>query len=186
MGGVCERPGCSRPGAAAVAADARNLTVWIGDLETSDASVNTLCALHADNLAIPVGWVCRDVRDAPRLFAVRPTPVPSDPTPPPPRRKRAARRNAAVTSQRLDHTEQVAAPGADATAAEATAAGGSSGGSSASAEVTAAASPPAHLGDLHRGDAQLSEATAGLLRAGTTTPLLARAFRTARTARAAG
>jgi hypothetical protein len=89
MGGVCERPGCVRPAAAAVAADPRRLIVWLGDLETSGESVNVLCAVHADNLAVPVGWERRDVREAPRLFAV-PT------TPPEPRPKRRRARPAAA------------------------------------------------------------------------------------------
>jgi hypothetical protein len=123
-----------RPAAAAVAADPRRLIVWLGDLETSGESVNVLCAAHADNLAVPVGWERRDVREAPRLFA-----VPTTPPEPRPRRRRA--RPAAVEPE---------------------------------------AARPAGLGDLHPGRAELSEDTSALLSVDGNSPLLARAFRSAR------
>ncbi len=164
MGGVCERPGCSNRAAAAVAADPRRLIVWIGDLETSGDSVNRICAHHADTMAVPVGWERRDVREAPRLFA-----VPSEPLdPPPPRRRRRKPATAAADAIGDELLRSHPAAGHPAAPARPTA--------PARAEVA----PPATLGELHRGNAELSAGTSALLEAGGNTPLLARAFRTAR------
>lgn len=170
MGGVCERPGCSRSAAAAVAADPRRQIVWIGDLETSIESVNVLCAPHADNLAAPVGWERRDLRDAPRLFAV---PSPSTQAAPAKPRRRSARNGsptmtgAPAVPQRLDVGLPLDPPAADPVAAPA-----------ASSRPAPGLNPA--LQELHRANSQLSAATSALLSAGGETPMLARAFRTSR------
>ncbi len=62
--------------------DPRRLIVWIGDLETSAAGVNRLCTPCADDLRAPTGWERRDIREAPRLFAVAPTTAPAAPATP--------------------------------------------------------------------------------------------------------
>ncbi|MEZ5262555.1 MAG: hypothetical protein R2755_12465 [Acidimicrobiales bacterium] len=113
-------------------------------------------------LAAPIGWERRDVRESPRLFAV-PSATP-EPTPPRPTRRR---RNTASAP---------AAPVAAATPLVAAAV------PAPAAEVLGGELPPAHLGELHRGDAELSAGASALLDAGLNTPLLARAFRTARAA----
>ncbi len=168
MGGVCERPGCSRSAAAAVAADPRRQIVWIGDIETSVDSVNVLCAAHADNLAAPLGWERRDLRDAPRLFAV---PSPAPPTEPTKSSKRATRKaspKVADTPAEPQHDD--AGPPAGKSRPE-TAVG---------PEATAGTGPTLNpaLQELHRTSSQLSAATSALLSAGVDTPMLARAFRT--------
>jgi hypothetical protein len=78
FGGVsklCERPGCSEPGAAAYGMVPEDLLFWIaplGDAPTPDPSV--LCKRHADAMVVPRGWTLDDRREAqPRLFKPRPT-----------------------------------------------------------------------------------------------------------------
>lgn len=171
-----------------MAADPRRSIVWIGDLESSGETVNKLCALHADTMAVPVGWERRDVREAPRLFA-----VPSGPTDPPPtprRRRRTATAPADAVARPAAPTPVAAgaAPVPAATRA-ATKANASRRSAAPTTLLDADAdadregpTPPANLGELHRGDAALSAGTAALLQAGGNTPLLARAFRTARAA----
>ena len=192
-----------------MAADPRRQIVWLGDLETSAESVNVLCAPHADKLAVPQGWERRDVRDAPRLFAVTATTAPSTTASETPyaRRRRSFRKGspsmadpAEVYYQTRDLVGAAEASSAGparsgetiATAfqareplstTQATAAreqGGplASGAQRPAWDFRAAAS----MGDLHRVRAELSADTAALLDAGRDTPLLARAFRTARAA----
>jgi len=159
MGGVCERPGCNRPAAAAVALDPRALIVWVGDLEGSGGSVNQLCAVCADTLTVPRGWERRDVRESPRLFAL-PT-EPDDDTPRPrKRRSRRAPTDATVATDlpvAVGQHEPAASPPV----------------------VAPDDTPPLSLGELHRADAPVSPAAAALLAPGASTPLLARAFRSA-------
>jgi hypothetical protein len=149
-----------------VALDPRSRIVWIGDLEGSGASVNKLCAICADKLTAPRGWERRDVREAPRLFALPTGPDDDDPRP----RKRRARRPKADASGPADlpiavgQHEPAAAPPAAPTAPA----------------VAPDDTPPLSLGELHRGDAAVSAGAAALLAPGAATPLLARAFRSAR------
>ena len=170
MGGVCERPGCSRSAAAAVAADPRRQIVWIGDLETSVESVNVLCAPHADNLAPPVGWERRDLRDAPRLFAV-PSPAAHTAAAKPRRRSNRKGSPAMSDAPAVPQCLDVGLPGGPAAAEAATA-------PSDSGRPSPALNPA--LQELHRANSQLSAATSALLSAGGETPMLARAFRTSR------
>jgi hypothetical protein len=160
MGGVCERPGCNRVAAAAVALDPRARIVWIGDLEGSGASVNRMCATCADNLTAPRGWERRDVREAPRLFALPTGPDDDKPRP----RKRRSRR----------------APADGSVAADLPVAVGQHEPAPPPAVAPLDDTPPLSLGELHQADAPISDAAAALLAAGAETPLLARAFRSAR------
>lgn len=74
MSKLCERPGCSEPGAAAYGMVPEDLLFWIaplGDAPTADP--NVLCKRHADAMVVPRGWTLDDRREAqPRLFKPRP------------------------------------------------------------------------------------------------------------------
>jgi len=150
-----------------VAIDPRRSTVWIGDLDTSGPRVNVLCAQHADDLVVPVGWERRDIRDTPRLFV-----VPSNP-PAPARPRRMGRRTrtapapTAVVAQALDATEPVTVPHPAAT--DTVAAGQAGAGQDPG--------PNPMLAALHRRSTELSAATVALLDVNADSPLLARAFR---------
>ena len=165
-----------------MAIDPRRSIVWIGDLEASGARVNVLCAKHADDLVVPVGWERRDIRDTPRLFM-----VPSNPSSPA-RPRRTVRRNrpapaktpaltapapATVVAQSLDAPAASADPGAVGQT-------GSTPGDRPATSVAATPDPalpnPA-LAELHRRSTELSAATVALLEVDEGSPLLARAFR---------
>ena len=177
MGGICDRPGCNRPAAGAVGADPRRLIVWVGDLATSAETVNALCAPHADNLAVPLGWERRDLRDLPHLVAV-PSPDASALEPAPAKPRRRSGRKGSPSMAAAVRTPVTAAaspiPPAQDRAGALPDAGHTAG------AVPAAAHAP--LDALHRVRAELSADTAALLDAGGDTPLLARAFRTVRVA----
>ncbi len=190
MGGICERPGCNRPAAAAVAADPRRLIVWVGDLATSAETVNALCAPHADNLAVPLGWERRDLRDQPHL-AVVPSPSGSAGDPVPGKtRRRSGRKGSPSMASCEAPTGSTSTPSprqesiAPAMAAPALASPplGSHAGALPGVGNGVPAMARALLDDLHRVRAELSADTAALLDAGGDTPLLARAFRTVRVA----
>lgn len=70
MARLCERPGCSEPGAAAYGMFPEDLLFWIAPLH--DAPVddhNVLCQRHADAMVVPRGWTLDDRREPiPRLF----------------------------------------------------------------------------------------------------------------------
>lgn len=80
---LCERPGCSEPGAAAYGMIPEDLLFWIAPLD--DAPVddhNVLCRRHADAMVVPRGWTLDDRREpVPRLFmpgrAAAPEPAPA-------------------------------------------------------------------------------------------------------------
>lgn len=90
MSKLCERPGCSEPGAAAYGMVPEDLLFWLaplGDAPAPDPSV--LCKRHADAMVVPRGWTLDDRREAqPRLFKPRPA-APAASTPPPSRRRRS-------------------------------------------------------------------------------------------------
>ena len=73
MARLCERPGCSEPGAAAYGMIPEDLLFWISPLR--DAPVddhNVLCKRHADAMVVPRGWTLDDRREpVPRLFMPR-------------------------------------------------------------------------------------------------------------------
>ncbi|MEX2627899.1 MAG: DUF3499 family protein [Ilumatobacteraceae bacterium] len=91
MARLCERPGCSEPGAVAYGMNAVDLVFWVEPLGRHvDHDDRVLCRRHADAMVVPRGWTLDDRREpVPRLF--RP------PTPrstghehaPTPRRRRA-------------------------------------------------------------------------------------------------
>lgn len=109
---LCERPGCSEPGAAAYGMFPEDLLFWIAPL--NDAPVddhNVLCKRHADAMVVPRGWTLDDRREAiPRLFMPR-RPEPVDAEPPRPSRRRPKGAPADVGEQlRIDGTGEIARP----------------------------------------------------------------------------
>lgn len=72
---LCERPGCSEPGAAAYGMRPEDLVFWLAPLDRwNENSSGVLCARHADAMVVPRAWTLDDRREpVPRLF--RPPPV---------------------------------------------------------------------------------------------------------------
>lgn len=74
MSRLCERPGCSEPGAVAYGMIPENLLFWIAPIK--EAPVDdppVLCRRHADQMSVPRGWTLDDRRERfPRLFMPRP------------------------------------------------------------------------------------------------------------------
>ena len=89
MSKLCERPGCSEPGAAAYGMVPEDVLFWLAplaDAPTPDA--NVLCRRHADAMVVPIGWTLDDRREQqPRLFKPRP-PAAAAPVTPSRRRKK--------------------------------------------------------------------------------------------------
>lgn len=89
MARLCERPGCSEPGAAAYGMIPEDLLFWIAPLD--DAPVddhNVLCRRHADAMVVPRGWTLDDRREpVPRLFMPRRVEPVAAPPPRPARRR---------------------------------------------------------------------------------------------------
>lgn len=75
MARLCERPGCSEPGAAAYGMVAEDLLFWLAPLsDASTSDPNLLCRRHADAMVVPRGWTLEDRRDDhPRLFKAKRT-----------------------------------------------------------------------------------------------------------------
>lgn len=67
---LCERPGCSEPGAAAYGMRPEDLLFWVDHLDTrADQEGRVLCRRHADAMVVPRGWTLDDRREPmPRLF----------------------------------------------------------------------------------------------------------------------
>jgi hypothetical protein len=123
MSKLCERPGCSEPGAAAYGMVPEDLLFWIAPLAeapTPDPAV--LCRRHADAMVVPRGWTLDDRRELqPRLFKPRPAPAPAPapaaaaaPAPSRRRRRTAAADPAAQPAEQLqiDGTGEIARPDA--------------------------------------------------------------------------
>lgn len=113
MARLCERPGCSEPGAAAYGMFPEDLLFWIAPLD--DAPVddhNVLCKRHADAMVVPRGWTLDDRREpVPRLFMPR-RPEPADalvPAPSAPRRRSKAPTEVGEQLQ-IDGTGEIARP----------------------------------------------------------------------------
>ena len=74
MSRLCERPGCSEPGAVAYGMVPEDLLFWVA--VPADAPIddpNLLCRRHADAMVVPRGWTLDDRREEiPRLFKPRP------------------------------------------------------------------------------------------------------------------
>ena len=89
MSKLCERPGCSEPGAAAYGMVPEDLLFWIAPLaDAPTPDPNVLCKRHADAMVVPRGWTLDDRREpVPRLFKPRPAPAGAQPAPAPRRRR---------------------------------------------------------------------------------------------------
>ena len=61
---LCARPGCGDPASALLTYDYGSRTAWIDDPGAIEGSVWPLCAHHADQLKVPVGWERDDRRVA--------------------------------------------------------------------------------------------------------------------------
>ncbi len=92
MSKLCERPGCSEPGAAAYGMVPEDLLFWISALaDAQGADPSVLCKRHADAMVVPRGWTLDDRREAqPRLFKPRPGPAAATTSPAPRRRRHHA------------------------------------------------------------------------------------------------
>ena len=173
MARLCERPGCSEPGAAAYGMFPEDLLFWIAPLH--DAPVddhNVLCQRHADAMVVPRGWTLDDRREPiPRLFMprrVEPEPNPTtEPTARASRRRPKGERVDAGEQLQIDGTDEIPRPtladdeAASASESATAGAGGASGGE------------PANSG--WRPDFDHADDLDGLLEV--RSPLLARAFR---------
>jgi len=112
---LCERPGCSEPGAAAYGMVAEDLLFWIAPL--ADAPIgdpNVLCRRHADAMVVPRGWTLDDRRENhPRLFTPRvtsPTPALAPSAPTPTRRRRHRHDDQDGEQLQIDGTGEIARP----------------------------------------------------------------------------
>lgn len=113
MSKLCERPGCSEPGAAAYGMVPEDLLFWIAPLHEAPADdPNVLCRRHADAMVVPRGWTLDDRREAqPRLF--KPRPAPNAPVAPPPSRRRRHHHDDAAGEQLIiDGTGEIPRPSA--------------------------------------------------------------------------
>lgn len=71
------RPGCDRDAAARLTYDPVGCQVWLEDLADRVGRSQEICALHAERLTVPRGWVLSDQRsDEPTMF-VTPTAAPA-------------------------------------------------------------------------------------------------------------
>lgn len=112
MARLCERPGCSEPGAAAYGMIPEDLLFWIAPLR--DAPVddhNVLCKRHADVMVVPRGWTLDDRREpVPRLFMPR-RPQAAEAPRARPGRRRAKPDSTDVGEQlQIDGTGEIARP----------------------------------------------------------------------------
>lgn len=111
MARLCERPGCSEPGAAAYGMVPEDLLFWIAPLH--DAPVddhNVLCRRHADAMVVPRGWTLDDRREpVPRLFMPR-RPEPSDSAPKPARRRAKPTTDEVGEQLQIDGTGEIGRP----------------------------------------------------------------------------
>lgn len=62
---ICARPGCQRSAVATLSYSYADGVVWVEDLAPeAHPMVHDLCAEHADQLRVPRGWECRDIRSS--------------------------------------------------------------------------------------------------------------------------
>ena len=113
MSKLCERPGCSEPGAVAYGMVPEDLLFWIAPLADSPtADPNVLCRRHADAMVVPRGWTLDDRREEqPRLF--KPRPAAATPSAPSRRRRRHDPEPAAeavLEQLQIDGTEEIPRP----------------------------------------------------------------------------
>jgi hypothetical protein len=115
---LCERPGCSEPGAAAYGMVPEDLLFWIARLtDAPTPDPNVLCRRHADAMVVPRGWTLDDRReDQPRLFkpakAQAAAPDVTAPSAPSPRRRRRHEAPVAAAPEQLqiDGTGEIPRP----------------------------------------------------------------------------
>lgn len=59
----CARPGCAELAIATLAYDYGSSTVWMEHLsDDAHPMTHDLCARHADNMTVPMGWLLQDRR----------------------------------------------------------------------------------------------------------------------------
>lgn len=87
------RPGCDQDAAARLTYDPVGCEVWLDDLAERVGRHQEICALHAERLTVPRGWLLSDRRsDQPSMFVAPVAPVARvapAPTEEPRRRRRA-------------------------------------------------------------------------------------------------
>ena len=186
MARLCERPGCSEPGAAAYGMVPEDLLFWIAPLD--DAPVddhNVLCRRHADAMVVPRGWTLDDRREpVPRLFMPRRA-EPEEPAERPSRRRARPAPETVGEQLQIDGTGEIERPtlrGAtdDGGVEDVTDDGGvedvaDDGGVEDVADVTGLAQPSSGLNEPWQPDFDTDDDLGGLLEV--QSPLLARAFR---------
>jgi hypothetical protein len=89
---LCERPGCSEPGAAAYGMHPEDLMFWLAPLDRwNEVAGGVLCKRHADAMVVPRGWTLDDRREPiPRLFRPPAGPAGGAARAPSPRRRAPA------------------------------------------------------------------------------------------------
>lgn len=75
----CMRPGCDRPVAASLTYDTEAVSVWLDRPEDGGEMAQQVCAVHAANLTVPLGWTVTD-----RRLAAVPSAAPRPPEAAPP------------------------------------------------------------------------------------------------------
>ncbi len=115
MSKLCERPGCSEPGAAAYGMVPEDLLFWLAPLaDAPSPDPNVLCRRHADAMVVPIGWTLDDRREEqPRLFKPRQA-APAAPAAPSRRKKKAIEGE----QLQIDGTGEIARPAAPAKPSE--------------------------------------------------------------------
>lgn len=119
MSGLCERPGCSQPGAVAYGMVPEELTFWL-DHPDPNAPMGSLCSRHADSMTVPRGWTLDDRRQPDLLlFRVRTATAetPTAATGTPASKSTRRRSSAAAPSSAPAPTPAEAAPAVASTAA---------------------------------------------------------------------
>lgn len=68
----CARPGCGGPASATMTYDYSSRTVWLDNpgAEPDPAAAYGMCAAHADQLKVPMGWAREDRRTP--IIPIRP------------------------------------------------------------------------------------------------------------------
>ncbi|MEX2100712.1 MAG: hypothetical protein WEB19_04785 [Acidimicrobiia bacterium] len=156
MKALCSRVDCAEPAGAVFGFDAGAALVWLDPFDGISKGAGMLCAEHADSLTPMRGWTLQDRRArAPRLWAERPRVV--TPARPTPRRARRPFHQPAEPTDPLPFDAGTRLEPAERQSVE-----------MQSAELQSTGAEPACTTDLDR----LLDAR---------TPLLARAFQSART-----
>lgn len=68
MARQCMRPGCDQPVVAHVTMDPAGAAVWIDSPSPEPGQAQQLCHIHAESLAVPMGWTVTDRRGGPVLL----------------------------------------------------------------------------------------------------------------------